>query len=76
MLVGFAERGGRALLTFADATDALVAGLIEISQRSRNRSLTLARVDGESAHSCSMSGALLSAGFTTGYKGLTYRPGG
>jgi ATP-dependent Lhr-like helicase len=76
MLVGFAERGGRALLTFADATDALVAGLIEISQRSRNRSLTLARVDGESALSCSMSGALLSAGFTTGYKGLTYRPGG
>jgi ATP-dependent Lhr-like helicase len=74
-LVGFAERGGRALLTFADAAEVLVAGLIEIAQRTPRRSLTLGKVDGESAHNCPLSSALLAAGFTTGYKGLTYKPG-
>ncbi len=74
MLVGFAERGGRSLLTFADATELIVTGLIDIAQRSRSRSLTLAKVDGESAHTSALSGALLAAGFSTGYKGLTYRP--
>ena len=71
-LAGFVERGGRTLLTFSDHEDALTTGLMDIAKR-RGGSINVATIDGGSAHQSSLTNALLAAGFTTGYKGLTFR---
>jgi ATP-dependent Lhr-like helicase len=71
-LAGFIERGGRSLLTFSYHEDALTAGLIDIAERGAG-SITIATIDGESAHKSPLGDALLGAGFATGYKGLTFR---
>ncbi len=71
-LIAFVERGGRSVLTFEEGEDAVTSGLLDIAERRRG-SITVGKIDGESAHSSPLSGALLAAGFKTGYKGLTYR---
>ncbi|HSF85545.1 MAG TPA: DEAD/DEAH box helicase [Acidimicrobiia bacterium] len=70
-LIGFLERGGRTLLTF-DADSALLAtALASFADRTGTR-LILATVDGAPAASGPMAETLRAAGFTPGYRGLTY----
>jgi ATP-dependent Lhr-like helicase len=74
MLAGYVERGARSILTWVDDEAVIVSGLIEVGKR-RRKSTTIATINGKSSLSCSLGDALLQAGFATGYKGVTYRPG-
>jgi ATP-dependent Lhr-like helicase len=74
ILAGFVERGARSMLTWLDDEAVIVNGLIELGKR-RSKPTTIATINGESSLSSSIGAALLSAGFVTGYKGVTFRPG-
>ena len=72
-LIAFVERGGRSVLTWEAEPSVVISGLIDVA-RHRNRSMTVAKIDGESSLTSRHREAMLAAGFATGYKGLTYRP--
>ena len=72
-LLAFVDRGGRSVLTWDADPTLLSSGLIDVAKQ-RRRATTVAKIDGESSLASPFSGAMLSAGFATGYKGLTYRP--
>jgi ATP-dependent Lhr-like helicase len=73
-LVGYVERGGRSVLTFGAADPDEVANLLAgLAARHRAR-MTIETVDGSAATGSPLAGALQTAGFVVGYKGLTYRP--
>jgi ATP-dependent Lhr-like helicase len=74
ILAGFVERGARSMLTWLDDEAVIVNGLIEVGKR-RSKPTTIATINGVSSLSSSIGAALLSAGFVTGYKGVTFRPG-
>ena len=74
VLAGFVERGARSMLTWLDDEAVIVNGLIEVGKR-RSNPTTIATINGESCLSSRIGAALLSAGFVTGYKGVTFRPG-
>lgn len=73
-LLAYVERGGRTVLTFGGDLDAVAEGLIDLAGRRGGR-LTVAKVDGETVSSGSVHDALRTAGFTPGYRGLTYSSG-
>ncbi len=70
-LVAFVERGGRTMLTFTNEPDAAVTALIELARRRRTR-LTVETIDGRPAAGGPLAPRLSMAGFTPGYRGLTY----
>ena len=70
-LAGFVERGGRTVLTFTDEPDTAVDALIELAKRRRSR-LTVETIDGRPAATGPLAVRLGKAGFTPGYRGLTY----
>ncbi len=72
-ICAYVEKGGRSLLTFPDAPahPEWVATLASLVHDGRVRRLRIETVDGASASSSEWAGALLSAGFVEGYKGLT-----
>jgi len=69
----FVERGGRRLVTFAAAhrSDQWVDGLASLVKEGRVRRLVIQQIDGESASSSPLVGALRAAGFTEGYRGMS-----
>ena len=69
----YVEKGGRSLLTFPAASEhpEWVATLASLVHDGRVRRLRIESVNGGSAASSEWAGALLSAGFVEGYKGLT-----
>ena len=73
-LLCFLEKGGRTLLTFPTELEAGgVANAIADLARRRLRKLTIETIDGESALTSRYAQTLRDAGFTVGYKGLTFR---
>jgi len=69
----FIERGSRSVLTFEGSPEPQrVAAAIAEHFRSRKGRVTIERVDGEPAAESSMGETLLEAGFSVGYKGLTF----
>ena len=73
-LAAYVERGARSILTFTEDEAAIVSGLIDVGKR-RRRTTTIASINGQSALSSPLADVLRQAGFVTGYKGVTYRPG-
>ena len=71
-LIAYVDRGARSVLTWDLDAELLASGLIQVAKR-RGRQTTVAKINGDSAHSSPFATALLAAGFATGYKGLTYR---
>ncbi len=75
-LVLFVERGGRSLSTFdttLDTVELWIAPLMNLVKSRRLRSLEIAKIDGEPALGSPIGDALISAGFSPGYKGPTFR---
>ncbi len=70
-LMAFIEKGGRTLLTFG-AEPATVASALASFADDTGARLALSKVDGEPAATSPLADALRSAGFTPGYRGLTY----
>jgi hypothetical protein len=60
------------VLTWEGDSELIAEGLADMAKW-RSKQTTVARIDGESAHSSRHAAALLTAGFVTGYRGLTFR---
>jgi ATP-dependent Lhr-like helicase len=74
-LVAYAERGGRSVTTFGEASPAVVAAaLAELATR-RYRRLTIETIDGEPASGSALREALVASGFAPGYRGLSLQVG-
>jgi ATP-dependent Lhr-like helicase len=71
-LVCFVERGARSVLSWSEDEASIVAGILDVAKR-RNKTTTIATIDGQSTLTSPLGAALLAAGFATGYKGVTYR---
>jgi ATP-dependent helicase Lhr and Lhr-like helicase len=71
-LLAFVDRGARSVLTWDPDPESLATGLVEVG-RWRQRRTTVNKIDGESAHTSRYAAALINAGFSTGYRGLTHR---
>jgi ATP-dependent Lhr-like helicase len=72
----YVERGGRSLTTFADgpAPPVWLPALTELVTDGRLRKLEITKVDGVAVHDQpDLARHLEAAGFTAGYRGLTYR---
>jgi ATP-dependent Lhr-like helicase len=70
----FLERGGRSLLRFAASeADGWIEALQGLVKDGRLRSIELRRIDGAPAAESPAAERLLTAGFSQGYRGLTYR---
>ena len=72
----YVERGGRRLLSFVASEDegrleVALGALRSITERRRNKMLTLEKIDGESARQSALARALVKAGFAPDYRGLT-----
>jgi len=68
----YTDRGARSVLTWDSDPEILATGLVEIA-RWRKRRTTVTKINGISAHTAPLADALGVAGFSPGYKGLTYR---
>jgi ATP-dependent Lhr-like helicase len=73
-LLMYAERGTRSVLTWEEDPSLVASALAMLATR-RRRATTVASIDGIPALTSPFNEALTAAGFATGYKGLTYRPG-
>ena len=74
-LVAYVERGGKSIVTYPgpdDIASLVAAGLADLASR-RYRRMTVGSVDGEPITGTDLAAALLNAGFTPGYKGLTFQ---
>ncbi|MGI9604394.1 MAG: Lhr family helicase, partial [Acidimicrobiales bacterium] len=73
--VVFIERGGRSMVTFAaiDDTPGWAAAVAAMVDRGQVRGFEIGTVDGESVTGTPVAESLQAAGFTPGYRGLTYR---
>ncbi len=71
-LVAYVDKGGRSALAFTDDRETFAAALALAAPRYRR--MTLAKIDGAAVASSPWSEVLVSAGFVTGYKGLTFEP--
>ncbi|MEX1178180.1 MAG: hypothetical protein WEB09_06935 [Nitriliruptor sp.] len=69
------ERGGRSLTTFEDGPDPALwlSALKGLVDERRLRKLEVVKVDGVAVHDSDWAATLAGAGFTAGYRGLTYR---
>ena len=69
------ERGGRSLITFpgADESPAWVIALQELVKNGRLAKLEISKVDGQPIRETPWAARLESAGFSAGYRGMTYR---
>ena len=70
------ERGGRSLVTFGHPADPVVwlEALQELVDSGQRRKLEIVRIDGTPVHETDPWPSVLeAAGFTTGYRGFTYR---
>ncbi len=72
----YLDKGGKRLLTFAaieDRPTALSAlrALRSVAARTRGRALRIERIDGETARSSRLAGALREADFSSDHRGLT-----
>ena len=69
------ERGGRSLVTFPGATetDAWIEAVQGLVKNGRLAKLEIAKVDGEPVRETPLSARLEAAGFSSGYRGMTYR---
>ncbi len=69
------ERGGRSLVTFpgADDSPAWAVALMELVKNGRIRKLEISKVDGQPVRETPWAARLESAGFSAGYRGMTYR---
>ncbi len=72
LLKAFVDRGGRSVLTWDVEPVLLAEGLVEVGRR-RHKATTVTKIDGESAHTSPFADTLLTTGFATGYKGLTFK---
>ncbi len=68
----FVERGARSVLTWSEDEASIVAGALDVAKR-RKKATTIATINGQSTLTSPLGAALLTAGFATGYKGVTYR---
>ena len=70
------ERGGRSLSTFEGAApnDAWIESIISLVKDGRLRKLEIAKVDGMAVRETPWAARLEAAGFTSAYKGMSYRP--
>ena len=74
-LIAYAERGGRSVTTFGEASPAVVAAaLAELATR-RYRRLTIETIDGDPASGSVLREALVASGFAPGYRGLSLQVG-
>jgi ATP-dependent Lhr-like helicase len=70
----YVERGGKSLLTFPGVdVEGWPEALVEAHKEGRLPRLTIERIDDEPARTSPHAGALRTAGFADGYKGLTLR---
>ncbi|MFP5308654.1 MAG: DEAD/DEAH box helicase [Actinomycetes bacterium] len=72
----YLERGGRSLVTFPATTDTAEVWVEELKglvARQRLGKLEVTKVDGADVHDAGVRDVLERAGFTVGYRGLTYR---
>ena len=69
------ERGGRSLITFAGAseTDAWIEAVQRLVKDGRLTKLEIAKVDGQPVRETDVAARLEAGGFSTGYKGMTFR---
>ena len=69
------ERGGRSLVTFPGATetDAWIEAVQGLVKNGRLAKLEIAKVDGEPVRETPLAARLEAAGFSPGYRGMTYR---
>ncbi|MDW3219864.1 MAG: DEAD/DEAH box helicase [Acidimicrobiales bacterium] len=69
------ERGGKSLITFPGAADgpAWIGALQELVKNGRLKKLEIAKVDGVSIRETEWAARLESAGFSPGYRGMTFR---
>ncbi len=69
------ERGGRSLITFPGAADtsAWITAIQELVKDGRLRKLEIAKVDGVPVRETPWAARLEAAGFSPGYRGMTYR---
>ncbi len=69
------ERGGRSLVTFpaAETTDVWIEALMELVKDGRLAKLEIGKVNGQPIRETPMADRLQSAGFSPGYRGLTWR---
>lgn len=75
----YLERGGRSVVTFPGFDDEggwrhAVDGLLGLAAHSGGRGLTIERIDRVPPSESPFAGAFVAAGFTAGYRGLTFRP--
>jgi len=75
----YIERSGRGLLSLpraedSDALELAIRALVADATTNRSRGLAIDRIDGRPAAESPFAGRLKAAGFTAGYRGLTYRP--
>ena len=69
------ERGGRSLVTFVGAadTDAWIDAIQGLVKDGRLTKLEIAKVDGEPVRETAYAARLEAAGFSAGYRGMTFR---
>ncbi|MEQ8842932.1 MAG: crosslink repair DNA glycosylase YcaQ family protein [Acidimicrobiales bacterium] len=69
------ERGGRSLITFPGADDGppWIAALQDLVKDGRLRKLEIGKVDGKPIRETAWAARLESAGFSSGYRGMTFR---
>ncbi|MEZ5246409.1 MAG: DEAD/DEAH box helicase [Acidimicrobiales bacterium] len=69
------ERGGRSLITFpgADEGPAWITAIQELVKNGRLAKLEISKVDGEPIRETPWAARLESAGFSAGYRGMTFR---
>ncbi len=69
------ERGGRSLITFPGADESTVwtTALMELVKNGRMRKLEISKVDGRPIRETPWAARLESAGFSPGYRGMTFR---
>ncbi len=69
------ERGGRSLVTFslAGTTDVWIEALKELVKDGRHRKLEIGKVDGVPIRETQWAARLEAAGFSPGYRGMTFR---
>ena len=73
--VVFVERGGRSLITFPGAadTDGWIDAIQGLVKDGRLTKLEIAKVDGQPVRETDLAARLEAAGFSAGYKGMTFR---